>query len=102
MFPTQYKDYPGGVESFEVYTPAMRTLYSQVWWQPLDPVDFPADIVRKYNGTGMAIVGWEIDQVRRTPDGDVSVPISASYNHHFVGAIIGEGARFRKVARSLK
>ena len=71
MFPKQFKDYPGGVESFEVYTPAMRTLYSQVWWQPLDPVDFPADIVRKYNGTGMAIVGWEIDQVRRTPDGDI-------------------------------
>merc|ERR1719293_291539 len=48
----------------------------------------------------MAIVGWEIDQVRKTPDGDVSVPISASYNHHFNSNIIGSDARFRKVMLS--
>ena len=42
------------------------------------PVPLPDEIVRRYNGSGMAIVGWEIDQVRRTPKGDVSVPISAS------------------------
>ena len=89
MFPTQYKDYPGGVESFEVYTPAMRTLYSQVWWQPLDPVDFPADIVRKYNGTGMAIVGWEIDQVRRTPDGDVSEAEELLHHEEGVEQVLG-------------
>merc|ERR1719428_2748536 len=97
MFPRQYKDYPGGVESFDVYSPPITTLYSQVWWKPLAPVDLPAHIVQKYNGTGMAIVGWEIDQVRRTPNGDVSVPISASYNHHYGSTIIGAGASFRKV-----
>lgn len=97
LFPKQYKDYPGGVESFDVYTPPMTTLYSQVWWQPLAPVDLPSDIVKKYNGSAMAIVGWEIDQVRRTPDGDVSVPISACYNHHYVSVMIGAEARFRKV-----
>lgn len=97
MFPKQYKDYPGGVESFDVYSPPITTLYSQVWWTPLAPVDLPADIVKKYNGSGMAIVGWEIDQVRRTPHGDVSVPISASYNHHYGSTIIGADASFRKV-----
>ena len=82
----RFADYPGGVESFEVYSPPMTTLYSQVWWAPLAPAPFPASIVKKYAGKGMAIVGWEIDQVRKGagPDGeDVSVPISASYNHHY-------------------
>jgi len=96
MMPKQYKDYPGGVESFDVLSPPMTTLYSQVWWAPLDPTPLPAEIVAKYNGKGMAIVGWEIDQVRRTPNGDVSVPISASYNHHFGSQIIGAGTSFRK------
>ena len=30
----------------------------------------------------MAIVGFEVDQVRRTPEGDVPVPINMAYNHH--------------------
>jgi len=97
MLPERYRDYPGGVESFDVYSPPMTTLYSQVWWKPLPPVDLPADIIKKYSGKGMAIVGWEIDQVRRTANGDVSVPISASYNHHYGSTIIGAGVRFRKV-----
>lgn len=29
-FPKRFRDYPGGVESFDVYTPPMTTLYSQV------------------------------------------------------------------------
>ena len=41
MFPKQYRDYPGGVESFDVYSPPMTTLYSQVWWQPLAPTALP-------------------------------------------------------------
>ena len=56
---------------------------AQVWWAPLKPADMPADIVKKYAGKGMAVVGWEIDQVRKGagPNGeDVPVPISASYN----------------------
>ncbi len=97
LLPNQYKDYPGGVEHFDVYSPPITTLYSQVWWQPLAPVELPPDVVRRYNNTEMAIVGWEIDQVRRTPDGDVSVPISASYNHHYGTTIAGAGARFEKV-----
>eukprot|EP00931_Biecheleriopsis_adriatica_P115974 TRINITY_DN91702_c0_g1_i1.p1 TRINITY_DN91702_c0_g1~~TRINITY_DN91702_c0_g1_i1.p1 ORF type:complete len:642 (-),score=85.73 TRINITY_DN91702_c0_g1_i1:25-1950(-) len=97
LMPKQFRDYPGGVESFEVLSPAMTTLYSQVWWSPLAPVDLPKDIVEKYKGKGMAIVGWEIDQVRRTPAGDVSVPMSASYNHHWDSWMIGADASFRKV-----
>jgi len=31
----------------------------------------------------MAIVGYEADQVYRTTNGDVSVPIYYQYNHHY-------------------
>ena len=44
--PKAFRDYPGGVESFDVYSPAMTTLYSQVWTKPLAPVDLPADVVK--------------------------------------------------------
>ena len=101
LFPKRYHDYPGGVESFDVLSPPMTTLYSQVWWKPLAPTAFPDSFVKNYHGNKVAIVGWEIDQVRQTDDGDtVSVPISASYNHHYVSQIIGDGARFRKVSLS--
>ena len=54
------------MRSFDVYSPPMRTLYSQVWLKPLAPVELPAEIIQQFNGTKMAIVGWEIDQV--SPD----------------------------------
>ena len=95
--PKHFSDYPGGVEAFDVYSPPMSTLYSQVWWRALAPTSLPDDIIARYNGSGMAIVGYEIDQVRRTPEGDVSVPISATYNHHYVAHMVGAGARFREV-----
>ena len=98
LFPKQYKDYPGGVEFYDVLSPPITTLYSQVWWAPLAPVDFPAEMVQKYAGKDMAIVGWEIDQVRVLPDGtQQSVPISATYNHHYNAQIIGANAKFKKV-----
>ena len=97
LMPKNYRDYPGGVESFDLYSPPITTLYSQVWWSPLEPVPLPAGVVSRYAGKGMAIVGWEIDQVQRTPQGDISVPISASYNHHYVSCLIGSKAAFRKV-----
>jgi len=82
-FPKRYADYPGGVEFYDVLSPAMTTYYSQVWWSPLAPSKLPKEMVDKYAGKSVAIVGWEIDQVRKGagPNGeDVPVPISASYN----------------------
>lgn len=100
LFPKSYSEYPGGAESFEVYSPPITTRYSQVWWAPLAPAPFPDHIVKQYAGKGMAIVGWEIDQVRKgagSKGEDVSVPISASYNHHYGVTMIGASARFRKI-----
>ena len=55
--------------------------------------DLPADIVKRFDGKVMAIVGIETDQVRKTDKGDVRVPISASYNHHHDTAVVGHGSR---------
>jgi len=48
LMPKQYKDYPGGVESYDVYSPVMTTLYSQVFWTSLPPVDVKYTKQRKH------------------------------------------------------
>jgi hypothetical protein len=87
---------------YEVYSPPITTRYSQVWWAPLDPVDFPKELIQKYENRSMAIVGWEIDQVVRgnTSENDISVPINANYNHHYVGTLIGGDAEYKKIKLS--
>ena len=93
-FPTHFADYPGKPSFFDVYSPTIRSLYSQVFWKALPPVDLPEAVVRRFDGKGMAVVGFEVDQVRRTKDGDVSVPISVAYNHHFETTMVGKRAAF--------
>ena len=44
-------------------------------------------------------MGLEIDQVRKTPEGDVPVPINVAYNHHHDTAVVGKAARLVKVDR---
>lgn len=96
-YPTHFKDYPRGVEYFDVYSPPITSLYSQVFWTGLPAVPLPADIVSRYHGKGMAVVGFEVDQVRKTPKGDVSVPINVAYNHHFESNMVGANARLEKI-----
>ena len=100
LVPKEFNDWPGKIEYFDAYSPPISTLYSQVWWSPLAPAKLPQAMVEKFSGKVAAIVGWEIDQVRKGagPNGeDVSVPISASYNHHYTNQIIGAGSKFKKV-----
>ncbi|KAK3262691.1 hypothetical protein CYMTET_28467 [Cymbomonas tetramitiformis] len=97
LFPAQYRDYPNGVEYFDLYSPPIVSLYSQVFWKGLPPVPLPADVVERYAGKGMAVVGFEMDQVRRTATGDVSVPISVAYNHHFESTMVGSKARLQRM-----
>merc|ERR1719440_2674853 len=59
LFPKNFKDYPGGVEYFDIYSPPIRSLYSQVFWKSLPPVSLPADVVAKFDGKAMAVVGFE-------------------------------------------
>jgi len=96
-FPTSYRSYPGEPEYFEVYSPPITSLYSQVFWTRLPTIDLPADIVDRFKDKTMAVVGFEMDQVRRTDDGDVSIPINVAYNHHFESTMIGNGAHFERI-----
>lgn len=54
-------------------------------------VALPDDLVKRFDGKGMAIMGYETDAVRKKGDKDVdgsilqedvSVPINVAYNHH--------------------
>ncbi|CAJ1365120.1 unnamed protein product [Effrenium voratum] len=93
-FPVHFSDYPGKPDYFDVYSPPIKTLYSQVFWSGLPPVDLPSEVVQRFEGKGMAVVGFEVDQVRRTDQGDVAVPITVAYNHHFETTMIGKRSRF--------
>jgi hypothetical protein len=97
LFPQQYRDYPGGVEYFDVYSPPITTLYSQVYWKMMTPVSLPPEIIARFTNRGMAVVGFEFDQVRKTKGGDISVPMNVAYNHHFETTMTGKYSRMEKI-----
>ena len=95
QYSTKWSEYPDGAEYFEVYLGPITTVYSQVWWKQFEAVPLPDDIVERFAGKGMAIMGYETDSVRRKGDKDVdgsilqedvSVPINVAYNHHVRGS----------------
>jgi len=97
-FPTHYKDYPGGVYSFDVLSPVVSTLYSQVWWAALPAVRLPQNVIDHFNDKTMAVVGFELDQVRQLPNGSYeSLPMTFAYNHHFESNMVGKYSRMEKV-----
>ena len=59
----------------------ITSTYGEVFWTSLPEVQLPQEIVQRFKGKGMAVVGFEVDQVRKTPEGDVSLPINLAYNH---------------------
>ena len=63
----------------------------------MDKVEIPADVVKLFDGKGMAVVGFEVDQVFKTPEGDVSVPINVAYCHHFEFTMIGKDAKVERI-----
>ena len=82
-----YRDYPGGAQYFDVYSPLISQLYSQVYWSALPPVKLPDAVVKAFAGRTMAFLGFEMDQVQNptVPVGggssapgsvDLSVPIN--------------------------
>ena len=99
LFPTNYKDYPDKdivpIEYFDVYSPIISQLYSQVYWKGLPPVNLPEHIMSKYKDKVMAVVGFELDQIRVVMDEEtgqekeMSIPMNALYNHHFESTMIG-------------
>ena len=87
---TRYKSYAGPI----------TTTYGEVFWTGLPPAPIPADVAKRFDGKVMAVVGFEADQVRKTPDGDVSVPINVAYNHHYGATLVGSGSAMKKVKTS--
>merc|ERR1712012_870445 len=77
------------VEFFDVYSPPISTTYGEVFWTMMDPVPLDPALVARFKGKTMALVGYETDQVMRTAEGDVPVPITWAYNHHFVAYMSG-------------
>ena len=53
----------GEVEYMDVYSPEISTKYGEVFWTMMDPVPLDKDIVNKFSGNIMAVVGYETDQV---------------------------------------
>jgi hypothetical protein len=73
-------------EYFDVYSPPIKTRYSEVYWRMQEAVPLSKDIQERFADKIMAVTGYEVDQVRLTPQGtEVPVPITWAYNHHYGG-----------------
>jgi hypothetical protein len=103
---SEYRNELGPVESFDVYVGPITSFYSQVWWAALPEARLPDHIRRRFNDTAMAIIGYEVDQVRRKGDKDrdgsilpedISVPINVAYNHHHDAYFTGRHSRMERV-----
>lgn len=89
-------------EYFDSYSLPIRSLYSQVHWTSHGDIPLPPEIVERFsNGKVLAIVGYEVDQVRvdETSGEEVSVPITWAYNHHY-GAYLYSSKTTRLVQKA--
>ena len=91
----------GEVEYMDVYSPLISSQYSEVYWTMMDPVPLDPAVVDKFKGKIMAVVGYETDQVIKSPGGDVSVPIIHAYNHHYCAYMSGALSEMKQVTGDL-
>ena len=94
-----------GYEYFDVWAPEIATHYGEVFWtdQGVNPI--PDDIIKKFDGKVMAIMGYEQDQViveplgkpGQNPDKDTSVPINWAYNHHYMMWMTGKHSEMKEM-----
>merc|ERR1712025_1465784 len=93
---SDYRKYEN-VEYMDVYSPPISSRYGDVFWTMMDPVPLDGEFVKRFDGRSVAFVGYEVDQVQRTENGDISVPITWAYNHHYCAFINGKKAEIRQV-----
>ena len=79
----------------------INSKYTEVYWTMMDPVPLEQAVIDKFKGKTLAIVGYETDQVMRTPTGDVSVPITHAYNHHYCAYMSGAMSEMKQVTGDL-
>ena len=57
-FSTVSADYDkGNVEYFDIYSPLVKTRYSQVYWTMMESVPLPPALVQRFAGKVMAVTG---------------------------------------------
>ena len=89
-FSTDYTtQYNSKVEYFDVYSDPITSRYSEVFWTVMDPVALPEEIVTRFSGKPISIVGYEMDQLLLNGS---SVPITWSYNHHYETYLYGSSS----------
>ena len=86
-----------GQKYFDVYSDIIQTQYSQIWWTMGPNYPIPKEIVEQFAGKVIAITGYEQDQVFNTTQGEVSVPITWAYNHHYCAWLVGKNAKMVKL-----
>ena len=111
------------IDHFDVYG-EIQTIYSQVYWTRNNPINLPPEIVQRFKGKIMAIIGYEVDQVTHNgpqvgstttknnlggfscyPDcdsNDKSIPIYHAYNHHYFAWLTGEDSEMYQLKDPLK
>ena len=107
QFSTNFSEIsPNKVEYFDVYSPPISTRYGEVYWTMMDSVTLPDDIVQRFQGKTISIVGYETDQVFHNNDNgnsntnskDISVPITWSYNHHYEAWLLSSKSRIENLS----
>ena len=96
-YSTQFKDITPDAEYFDIYSPVITSRYGEVFWTMMAPVPLPERLVDRFNNSVMAIIGYETDQVFT---GDISVPITWSYNHHYETYLQGANTQLVKVTNN--
>jgi len=97
MVANQQASYFG--ETFDVYSKPFSTKYGEVLnsfnydRDAPTTVPLPEAIVQRYNGSVMAITGFEVNIVEISEDGTESlVPCTHMYNHHWSNLMLGADA----------
>ncbi len=85
---------------FDVYSLPITSRYGDVYWTMMDDVLLPDHIVKEYDNKTMAIVGYEMNQVFKTDNGDVSVPITWAYNHHYEAYLLGSKSKLVTITKN--
>jgi len=94
-FPLQHRG-----EFFEVYGHPITNQYSEVFWTAQPSVPLPDEIVKRFDNKTMQITGFEVDIVRKLPNGkEEHVPSYQWYNHHYCVALKGKASEMVYVGR---
>jgi len=87
-----------GQEYFDVYTDKITSRYAEVYWTQMPDVALPADIVKRFANSTIAITGYETDQYMLLPNGsETPLSINWVYNHHYTFALLGAKAQMKLV-----